>query len=339
MPRKLSNIDDVARLAEVSIATVSRALRGHSNVSASTRARVERAAEVLNYKVDPSASRLASGRSSSVALAVPVLDSWYFSTVMAGVESTFAANDYELTMYVTGNAEARRRLVASPLPRGTEGLILVDVGLTSAEVATLVANGGPAVSIGHAFDRMASVVVDDVAIGRQATEHLLALGHTEIALLSGTAEDRLAFEVPDRRRRGYLSALAAAGVPFRPEFEVKGDFSVLSGYRAMLVLLALESPPTAVFSMSDEMAFGALKAIRDAGLRVPTDLSIVGVDDHPMSWVENLTTVHQPVIDHGTAAAEEILAQIADPDRPLSRVEPETTFIVRESTGPVPNQT
>ncbi len=220
----------------------------------------------------------------------------------------------------------------SSLLKGADGMILVDVALGADEVAVLLDHGGPAVTVGLEFEGIPSVVVDDLAIGHMATTHLLALGHTEIALLAGAADDPLGFTVPEQRRVGYHRALGDAGVGRRPELEANGNFSLSGAHEAMTALLALERPPTAVFSMSDEMAFGALKAIRDQGLRVPEDVSIIGVDDHPFAWVEDLTTVQQQVGDHGSLAAQLVLDKIDGYDG-RTRVVAQPSIVIRNSTA------
>lgn len=332
MSRKQATIGDVAEAAGVSAATVSRALRGFPNVAPSTRQRIEEVAQRLHYRVDPAASRLASGRSSTVAVVVPVLDSWYFSTVMAGAEVVLSDKGYELAMFVTGDEVGRERLMASSMLRGADGVVLVDVALDEAQVATLVKHSGPIVTVGLEYEGVPSVVVDDVRIGRLAVEHLLSLGHTAIGLISGSNHARHGFAVPHSRSQGYRSGLESASIEIRPEFDVDGNFSVEGGYEAMCQLLALDDGPTAIFAMSDEMAFGAIKAIRDHGMTVPDDISIVGVDDHPMAWVEGLTTFEQNVGNHGTFAAQCVLNLIEGEPQEHDRIEARASLVIREST-------
>ncbi len=227
---KRNNIDDVAREARVSTATVSRALRGLPNVAPSTRERVRQAARLLEYRADPTASSLASGRTMVVAMIVPILDGWYFATVMAGVEGVLTDQGYELLVFVAGDDEARRRLIGSSRLRGADGMILVDVALSEPDAEILLQFGGPIVSVGMEFGMFTSVVVDDVEIGRTATRHLVDLGHSEIAILGGAGDDPLGSMVPNRRRDGYLQVLEEAGIAVRSELAVGGSFSVRSGY-------------------------------------------------------------------------------------------------------------
>ena len=191
-------------------------------------------------------------------------------------------------------------------------------------------------SIGVETDLAHCVHVDDHRIGAMATRHLLDLGHERIALIGGLVDDPMRFPVPVRRRLGYRSALEENDVPVRPGYEVSGNFSMAGGSEAMMQLLALPEPPTAVFAMSDEMAFGALGAIWRAGLQVPQDLSIVGVDNHEFATVVGLSTVHQQVSEHGAAAARLVLEDLRVDDAPMARHEIDVELTLRTSTAPPP---
>lgn len=329
--RRRATIEDVAGAAGVSVATVSRALRGLPHVAPTTRQRIERVAAELAYRPDPAAARLATGRSDTVALAVQVLNSWYVSQVVSGAEAVCTAEGYDLiVMGVTGVA-ARRALLAhdTSLHRRVDGIVFVDISLDDAEARRLEDRGLAVVTLGTTTSRFPAITTDDVEVGRLATDHLIGLGHRRIGLLGAQPDDPLGFTVPDRRRAGYRAALAAAGVNVDPTLEAVGNFSVLGGREAMEQLLGRPDPPTAVFAMSDEMAFGAIMAARQLGLDVPGDLSIVGVDDHDVSVVLGLTTVRQEVADHGARAARLLMSQLgADP---VDRTSARTPHVVVES--------
>jgi len=337
MNGKASTIEDVATAAGVSVATVSRALRNLPNVAPSTRARVQEVAEELKYRADPVASALAAGRTQTVAMAVPVLDSWYFSQVMAGAEAVLTQAGYDLLLVTVDDDERRQRILGGPLVKRADGLILVDLRVPPSEAAVLAATGLSLVSVGMEVEGTSSVMVDDFEIARSAVNHLLDLGHRRIALVQGLAEDPLQFIVPAQRRLGYEAALAAAGIEIPAGFEVVGNFSVEGGQEAMSHLLDLDDPPTAVFAMSDEMAFGALRELWDRGLRAAHDVSIVGVDDHEFSKVIGLTTVQQQVAEHGARAARMLLDRLADPCLGIEHYTAATTFIERSTTGPAPS--
>lgn len=331
-----ATIEDVARKAGVSVATVSRALRGLPNVAPSTRLRVQTVADELHYRADPSASRLAAGRTRSVAMAVPLLDSWYFSKVMAGAEAVLGDAGYDVLTFAIDSDERRRRVLGGPLVKRVDGLILVDLRIPDHEVAAL--SEVALVSIGFVVDGASSVMVDDRRLAHGAVTHLLDLGHRAIGLVGGLTDDPLRFAVPAQRQHGYRTAIVDAGLTPRPDLEVHGNFSIEGGAEAAAMLLDLPEPPTAIFAMSDEMAFGVMREVWARGLQVPGDVSVVGVDDHDFASVVGLTTVQQQVAAHGAVAARLLLAQLADP--PLA-IAPEPTvhvaesaLVVRSSTAP-----
>lgn len=323
-------------MAGVSVATVSRALRRLPNVAEATRARVADAAQTLNYRADPHASRLAAGRTMTVAVGVPMLGRWYFSLVVAAIEAEVAVEGYDVLLFAIGTDAARHRVVAnwSDLSRRVDGLILVDVALDPDEVEELVRRRASVVTVGHRSDGLASVRVDDEAGAVAATHHLLGLGHRAIALVGGQPADAIAFRVPHARRQGYRAALRTAGVVPRRDLEIAGAFTVADGRAAGRVLFERPSPPTAVFAMGDEMAFGLLQAAREHGRRVPEDLSIVGFDDHEVAAVVNLTTVAQPVWRVGVNAARLLLDRLDGAAHPPEHVELPTGLVVRGSTAP-----
>jgi DNA-binding LacI/PurR family transcriptional regulator len=334
--RRRATIEDVATAAGVSVATVSRALRGLPNVAFSTRELVRTVADSLDYHADPAAARLATGRSRAIGIAVPLLNGWYFSQVVAGAEAVCTEAGYDLiVMGVTGD-EARGNFLhgRSAVHRRVDALVMVDIPLTPEETEQLAGRGLPVVTVGGITDRFPSVGIDDVEVGRLATAHLIGLGHRRIALLGGQPEDPLGFDVPDLRRHGYERAHAEAGLPVDPRLLVGGNFSVTGGYEAMSALLGLGAPPTAVFAMSDEMAFGALWALRVLGLRAPEDLSVIGVDDHDVSAAVDLTTVRQRVADHGARAARLLIDGLTGATVTAMRHQNPVELVQRGTTGP-----
>ncbi|MGE0879796.1 MAG: LacI family DNA-binding transcriptional regulator [Acidimicrobiia bacterium] len=331
-----ATIEDVAALAGVSVATVSRTLRGLANVAEPTRVRVQSAAESLNFRPDPHASRLAAGRSRTIGVAVPSFGPWYFSQVVAGVESVMAAHGYDVLLFSVGSGADRGRVVRDwpLLSRRVDGLILVDLQLEPTEAEFLAAVHAQVVTVGEDHPGLGAVVIDNEAAARLATQHLLNLGHRRIGLLGDSSGGPLQFSVPRLRRSGFHAAMRDAGIELRPDLEVDAGFTVAGGREATAGLLARPEPPTAIFAMSDEMAFGALRAVRDQGLRVPQDVSVVGIDDHELSDVLALTTVRQPVADAGALAAQALLGAFDGTE--LEQLVLPTALMVRGSTGPAP---
>ncbi|ATO16757.1 LacI family transcriptional regulator [Micromonospora sp. WMMA2032] len=352
----MTKIDDVARLAGVSTATVSRALRGLPTVSAATRRRVLAAAEQLQYAVSPSASRLAGGRTGTVAVVVPRITRWFFGTVVEAVEDYLQQNGYDLLLYNLGGREQTRQRVLRPagLHKRVDAIMLVATPLRAADVHALTKLDLPGVTIssGSGVPGWPCVRIDDVAAARTATRHLLDLGHTRIAHISGDPDDELAFTTHLDRRRGYQEALRGAGIRPDPSLDVESRFTIDGGTRATAELLARGEPPTAIFAACDEMAMGAVTALRDAGLRVPQDVSVIGIDDHDLAGVLGLSTIAQPAAEQGLLAARILLdplgARVAEPyaglvpaprdadtdgGTPSSVILP-TRLVVRESTAP-----
>ena len=329
-------IEQVARRAGVSVATVSRALRGLPNVAPATRARVETVARELDYHPDTYASRLATGRNDTVALAVPHIDGWYFSEVASGVERVLAAAGMDVLLYSVGDQEGRRRLLSGPsaLRRRMDGLVLIDVLLTDEETEVLAREGANVVTVGQHTEAFPSVTVDERAAAREAVRHLVSLGHTRIAFVGSAEPTPLRFDVPMERRAGYRDVLDEAGLQYDPSLDVAGDFRAASGHAAMARLLSLPDPPTGVFAISDDMAIGAMRAARDQGRDVPGDISIVGFDDHDFAEVFGLTTVHQEPQWQGETAGRLLLGQSVDPEDASRHRAAAFGLVVRSSTAP-----
>ncbi|WP_242606260.1 DUF3052 family protein [Protofrankia symbiont of Coriaria ruscifolia] len=316
------SIEDVAALAGVSTATVSRALRGLPGVAESTRRRVREAAAQLEYVASPQASRLASGRTGTIGVVVPDVTSWVFAQVVSGAEAVLRAAGLDLLLYNLGDDAGRVRFFdALPLRKRVDAVLILCPPLTLTEIEFLQALNIPVVLVGATVPGFASVRVDDVAGARAAVQHLINLGHGRIGLISGGAvgdesgdREPVPFTAPTDRPRGYRQALAAAGIECDPGLETAGHFTVQGGAQAMAELLSIQSPPTAVFAASDEMAMGALRTLRHAGLRVPEDMSVIGFDGHDMAELFDLTTIVQPAARQGKIAAE-LLLNLLDRER------------------------
>lgn len=310
-------IDEVARRAGVSAATVSRALSGNGPVSAEARARVESAAHELHYVVSSNASSLASGRTRNVGVVVPHLGRWFFSSVVEGAERALLRNGYDLTLYnLSGGGEERRSVFDHFLRRRrVDAVIAVALELTDAEISGLLALDKPLVGVGGPLAGVPSLEIDEMAIARLATEHLLALGHASVLHIGGSAENDTDFHIGSHRRAGFEQAMAAAGLPVSAESMVPADFTIAGGYaRAKQVLGHPHHRPTAIFAACDEIAIGAILAARDLGLAIPRDISIIGIDDHELAEFFQLTTVAQFPTGQGELAAEILIARL-DPSR------------------------
>ncbi len=332
---KRARIEDVALAANVSVATVSRALRNLPNVADSTRQRVTAIAESMNYRPDPAAARLATGRSRTITVVVPHLSSWYFSTVIAGAEAVCAEAGYECLVLGVGTIAECDRLLDEPfhLERRTDGLVLVNIPATEPQAASLHERGVGLSTVGTQTPGHPAVLIDDVNAGNIAAQHLIGLGHRRLGMISGQSNDPMNFAVPRKRREGFRSALEHAGIAFDESLVRSGNFGIDGGQEAMGALLDRSDPPTAVFAMSDEMAFGALMALAERGLRPAADVSLIGVDDHDVARVVGLTTIRQRVAGQGAAAMRALLARLADPSAAPTAVDSPLDLIVRHTTA------
>ncbi|MGZ4565872.1 MAG: LacI family DNA-binding transcriptional regulator [Blastococcus sp.] len=330
---------DVARLAQVSPSTASRAIRGGA-VSPDRRERVLRAAAELAYVPLQAAVRLSSGRTRTVGIVVPTADRWFFVEVVTAAAGVLRAAGYDLLIFDGGHAQPGGLPEAGELRSKVDAVVLVASSGSDDGMLALRELAVPAVVVGGPRDVPGRVGVDDESGAATAVRHLVLLGHREIAMISGgtgAAFDRTASHA---RRAGFCGALEAAGIPVGSAPIVSRPWGVAGGAAAMEEILSGERLPTAVFAESDEMAFGALQVLRRAGLDVPRDISVIGFDNHEMAAVFDLTTVAQPVADQGRAAATLLLGLLGQggPPGPGGGVTLPTSLIVRGSVCPPKNE-
>jgi DNA-binding LacI/PurR family transcriptional regulator len=306
------NMKDVAELAGVALSTVSRALSGASGVSAATRVRIVAAAEELGYVVSPAASNLARGATKRVAIVVPHLGRWICAAMIESLEVRLREGGFDILIYQVEDARARHRFFAQlPARRKVDAVVVVCLPVNDAERQRLTLMGVQVMAAGGQMVDYPYVCIDDYEAARQAVDHLVLLGHTRIAMIDAVDE-----EIPDWPREsirynGYRRALSARRIEADDALVVHSGWGGEAAAEAMAQLLSLPEPPTAVFAHSDEVALGAIRTIRRAGLRVPEDVSVIGIDDHPFAALTDLTTIEQPVADIATRAAELLLDLLA----------------------------
>ncbi|GAA1954422.1 LacI family DNA-binding transcriptional regulator [Agromyces allii] len=337
----MAGIEEVARLAGVSTATVSRALSGRGHVSAASKSKVLDAAAQLGYVVSSNASSLASGRTRNIGVVIPFLNRWFFSSVLEGAQGALLRRGYDLTLYnLSGDSGERASVFEHFLLRQrVDAVIAVSLELTEPEVARLHDLGKPLVGVGGPITGVRTLTIDDVAVAKLATEHLLALGHRRIAHIGGDLENDLDFHLPTNRRHGYENALREAGIEVDDRLFAPADFTIRGGFHAAKQLLGVpHDRPTAIFAASDEMAIGSILAARELGLVVPRDVSIVGIDDHDLSDFFGLSTVAQFPRFQGEKAVEILMEQLepgSDAAAPASTPLP-FELRVRSSTATPP---
>lgn len=325
------NLVDVARLAGVSPATASRALSDHPHVATATRARVWRVATELEYVVSPEASRLAGGSTGRVAVVVPHLSRWYYGAVLEGLAARLRSAGLDLLLYRVGDAADRAAFFDElPARRKVDAVVLVGFDAGDDELARLERLGVEIVVAGGRLGTYPSVRIDDNVAGRTAVDHLVHLGHHRIGMIASVDPD----SPPDgARSAAYAEALAAAGLPADEDLVTTVDCGVDRGGEGMSTLLGRSSPPTAVFAHSDEIALGAVRTVRRAGLRVPEDVSVIGIDDHPLAAVTDLSTVGQPAAEQGEIAGRMVVASLGGTEFERTVVVG-TRLVIRGSTAP-----
>jgi DNA-binding LacI/PurR family transcriptional regulator len=333
----VTSIDDVARASGVSTATVSRALRGLPNVSDATRTRIRTIADELGYVASSSASGLASGRTLAMGVVAPSVSRWFYTTVIEGIDSALREANYDMILYNLASRGGDRERVfhRSILRKRTDALIAVGMDFSADEREQLLSLGHPTIMIGGPVRGIRHVGIDERGVARQATDYLIGLGHRDIAHLGGDDDEGLNREVPLGRRNGYLDALADAGIAPRNDWMLSGRFSLTASRDVIGELLDRAGPrPTAIFANSDEMAIGAILAATDRGLRVPDDISIMGIDNHDLSESFGLTTMAQDPYEQGRLGARILLDDLSG--GPLSRktsVKASAHLVERTSTG------
>ena len=327
-PASRVTLDDVARHAGVSAATASRALGDGPHVAAATRERVRAAAEELDYVASPEATRLAGGPTGRVAVLVPHPSRWFFGELLEGLEGELRAADLDLVLFRVGGPEERAAFFARLPARRKVDAVVVLTPVDETEHARLASLDVAVVAAGGRVAPYPSIAVDEHAAGRQAMDHLLHLGHRRIGMIDVEDAGR-----PDGRRAAWEAALRDAGVEPDGDLVVTVPADGEGGADGMARLLGLRSPPTAVFAHSDEIALGAVRTLRRAGLRIPEDLSVIGIDDHPLAALTDLTTVAQPVREQGRRAGELVQAALRG-ELDQQAVTLPTRLVLRSTTSP-----
>lgn len=325
-------IKDVAREAKVSVATVSRALNGSDRVTPETRTRIERAAAQLRYVPLGAARSLVTRRTMAVGALLPDLFGEFFSELIRGIDLAARAHGLHL-LVSSSHGDAEETATALRAMQGrVDGLLIMSPHVESGFLRQHLADELPAVLLDSPLRerRCARVNIDDHGGARAMTEHLLALGHRQIAFIEGPRANHDACE----RRRGFAETLA--GRRGTKAQYLQGDYNEESGYRAGRALLAARKRPDAVFAANDMMAIGCLSAFNEAGVDVPGDIALAGFDDIPIARYTHppLTTVRVRIAELGHAALERLVRQMATPETPATDV---TTMacevVVRASCG------
>jgi DNA-binding LacI/PurR family transcriptional regulator len=329
-------LKDVARLAGVSMATVSRVLTRPELVNPATRDRVRNAADALHYRPSRVARRLRrqTARANLLGLIVPDIQNPFFADVVRGVENVAQQHGY---MVFLGNSDEDRakeqRYLELMRAESVDGLTLLPSSDIEPIVAEFASAGIPVVCVDRRLPtvNVDTVIADNVRGAYEAVEHLLRVGHRRIGFLQGRAQ----LSTSRERRQGYRRALEAAGLEFDDALVREGDSRPESGRTLTHELLTQERPPSALLVGNNPMTLGALEAIHRLGLRIPEDVAIIGYDDMPwaLAFEPPLSAVRQPGYEIGRRATELLLQRIADPTRSTTLLLLQPELVVRRSCG------
>lgn len=330
-------IKDVARQANVSVATVSRVFSGANVVREETSRRIRDVAARLRYTPHSGARSLITSKTHTLGVLLPDLYGEFFSEIIRGIDAAARRKGFHL---LVSSSHSDRREVESALRamRGrVDGVILMSPDLDAGALVANLPEDQAVVLLNSSVRRpgISSVRIDNSRGAREMVRHLIGHGHKRIAIIAGAKHN----VDGDQRRSGYRAALTEAGIKIDPRLEIAGDFTEDSGYDAARLMLEKgSSRPTAIFAANDSMAIGALTALREAGVGVPEEVAVAGFDDIPIArhMSPALSSVHVPIAGLGERATDQLIGRLADPKSHPARNEVlRTTLVIRASCGPL----
>lgn len=324
----MSNIREVAHAAGVSVATVSRAITSPEKVSPASLKKVKDAIKAVGYRPNLLARNFRAAKSYAIVVLVPDITNPYFSQVIQAIEERAQQKGYAVLLGDTRESSKREQEYVNRVEtRLADGVIQLRPQSMSASEQNIpwvnacgcVGTPGP------------SVRIDNIGATKTVVDHLLALGHTRIGVISGLKDNPHTID----RLEGYKQSLSQAGIAFKKELIAEGDFTMWSGQNAAKQFFQLKERPSAICCMNDEMAIGAIQTLKAEGLRVPDDISITGFDDinYAKYWDPGLTTIAQPAEDIGKVAMDTLLRIIDGEDLSDQEIVLPTEFILRKSTA------
>ena len=336
-PRKIPTIQDVARHAKVSAATVSRVLTAPERVSQPTRERVTEAVRETGYTVNQSARSLRLQRARTILTAMPGIGNSFYSTILDAVVATATKRGYGVLVTARLGDDPARWLSEYFLSNRADGLLLFDGFLDTRKLHAIVGDG-TAMPMVAAYDerpdpQINSVITDNLQAAERAVEHLFGLGHYRIGHISGPSRNTF----PNERLVGFRKAMFERRFPVHDEWVFAGDYSMESGKAAGRIIARLKQRPTAVFAANDEMAIGLIAELSSHGIECPRDISVMGFDDISISqnYLPSLTTMRQPREQIGRIAVETLINIL---ENPAANLEPahvvlSSELIARDSTA------
>lgn len=327
---------DIAKIAGVSSATVSRVINGLSSVRPETAERVQRVIDELKFIPNGSATTLKYGRSSTYGLIIPDITNPFFPEFIRSFEGILADTNHNMLMATTESQSLRmQKTIYRMLVSQVEGIVLLASEIETVPIEAVVNNRVPLVTMDRRLvgKGLSDVSVDSTSGMREAVKHLYKLGHRKIGYIGGSVGPTIS----DHRLNSFVRAMSERGLAVEEQFLREGNYRISGGETAMTELLNLPAPPTAIITANDLTAIGALRVTHKAGLSVPGDFSIVGLDDIELSDIiyPPLTTLRLSRRDLAKTFVNALQTLVNDPQRTGVQYKVETTLVVRDSTGPV----
>jgi LacI family transcriptional regulator len=332
---KDSKIVDVAREAQVSVATVSRVLNNSRHVSQATKIKVLQAIEDMSFTPNASAKNLRSQKTRTIGVVVSDIHASYFAEIVKGIENMANSLKYRIIICDTQNEKEKElEFMSLAMNRTVDGIIFVSPIISNREIIAFTQRGYSAAVVGRYIEHpdIPCAYTDNVKMAREVVQHLIGMGHRRIAFISGYADAVDSYE----RLEGYLKALRDEELPFVPDLIENGDFNETGGYQAFKRLWEKNGDLTAVFAANDEMALGVYKACREMAVPIPGRLAVVGVDNNRVTQYISpaLSTVDQPKYAMGALLVEKFIDQMNDNDYKDQRVfKVDSILKVRESSN------
>ncbi|PKO03774.1 MAG: transcriptional repressor PurR [Chloroflexi bacterium HGW-Chloroflexi-5] len=333
----MATILDVAKLAGVSTATVSHVINKTRKVNPETIAKVEEAIQELRFQPNQQARSLKTGQSRLIGVLNYYTVDDYFAEILGSLETTaFNAGYNVLLRHPLHDDQRKESDLNNWINQNIDGLIINSPEVDD-EYYSLLKNINCPCVILHVNDLNCTcdtIQINDFEISKEAIRYLITLGHKRIACISGYTNDK---HTASKRRLGYEAALLEAGLTIPPQYLVNTDYGIEEGYQQCQTLLKLPQPPSAIFTYSDLLAIGAMRAAQDLGVNIPRDLSIIGFDDIALAsyTTPRLTTIHQDKDLIGELAVKQLLKRIQNPDQPIEKIVLPTRLVIRESTAAV----
>lgn len=315
MKKRPLRIKDIAEILQISVSTVSRALRDTYDVNPETKEKVLALANQLKYKPNFNAAALASGNTKNIGVVIPFITNYYFSTVISGIQEEAYTNGYNIILLVTNDSSERELSMIKNLSVTSLDGLLVSISSNSVmsnHFQELIEEGVPLVFFDRVPDDIVAskVLQDDFSGAFQATEHLILHGYTKIAHIAGS--EHLSFT--QRRLQGYVSALEKYDLPVRKEWIIYSGFSQQCGESDMNILLNMKEVPDAVFAVNDRKAVGAIQALKKRQIKVGSEFGVVGFTNDPISTIIDpaLTTMEEPAFEIGKMSCNLLIKHITN---------------------------